>query len=110
MAKGKLFVVSGPSGVGKTTIVRQAIERLSKDYDIERIVTYTSRPPREGEEPGQDYIFISSDEFKQKQQDRFFLETNEYENHSYGSPMPSTQDMELGKSFIMILDIDLQSY
>lgn len=103
--KGKLFVVSGPSGVGKSCIVQNALERLSRDHDILRLVTYTSRPPREGEVPGKDYKFVSGEEFKQKQSEGFFLETVIYADHYYGSPVPSENDIELGKSFVYIVDI-----
>lgn len=104
--KEKFFVVSGPSGAGKTSIVTEALNRLQKEHDITRIVTYTSRPPREGEVDGKDYMFILGDDFKQKIQDGFFLETTEYSKHLYGSPLPPQQEMELGKSFVLIVEIE----
>ena len=68
MAKkpGKIFIVSGPSAVGKSTVVVGALKKLTQKYDIERVVTYTSRPPREGEVEGKDYFFISGQDFSQK--------------------------------------------
>jgi len=104
--RGKLFVISGPSAAGKTCVVTEALNRLQKDHGITRIVTYTSRPPREGEVEGEDYVFVSGEEFKQKQQEGFFLETNEYGGHIYGSPSPLDDDFELGKSFVIIVDIE----
>lgn len=103
---GRFFVISGPSGAGKTTIVNEALSRLAKDIEISRVVTYTSRPPREGEVNGRDYVFISGDEFKQKISDKFFLETVEYAGHAYGSPLPPKEEMELGKSFILIVELE----
>ncbi|MBU1007517.1 guanylate kinase [Candidatus Dependentiae bacterium] len=103
---GKLFVVSGPSGAGKTSVVAVALRRLQKEYDLSRIVTYTSRPPRENEVSGQDYIFVSGDEFHQKQKDGFFLETNVYNGRNYGSPWPEESELTQGKSYVLIVDIE----
>ena len=104
--KGKLFVVSGPSGVGKTTVVSAAIKRLNDNHDVARIITYTSRSPRNGEVSGKDYQFISPEEFKEKIKQDFFLESTEYAGHLYGSPKPSEDEMTLGKSFVAVLDIE----
>jgi guanylate kinase len=108
MAKkqGKVFVISGPSAVGKSTVVSAVLKKLTKKYDIERVITYTSRPPREGEVEGEDYFFISGQDFSQKEKEGFFLETTEYMRHRRGSPVPSQEELELGKSFIFIVDID----
>lgn len=104
--KGKLFIVSGPSGAGKTCVVTEALKRLQNTYDISRIVTYTSRPSRENEVSGKDYVFVSGEEFHQKEKDGFFLETNVYNNRNYGSPWPDTNELESGKSFVLIVDIE----
>jgi len=104
--KGKLFVVSGTSGAGKTSVVTEALNRVGKEYNLSRIITYTSRPARPGEVDKKDYVFISGDEFKQKMANGFFLETTDYLGHLKGSPMPSKQDMELGKSFVLIVDLE----
>ena len=104
--KGKLFVVSGPSGVGKTTVVSAAIKRLNDDHNVARIITYTSRSPRNGEVSGKDYQFISAEDFKEKIKQDFFLESTEYAGHLYGSPKPSENEMALGKSFVAVLDIE----
>jgi guanylate kinase len=105
--RGKLFVISGPSGAGKDTVVNQAIDRIKKDYDIERITTYTTRPPREGEVDGKDYFFISYDDFVEKEKNGFFLETNKYAaGNVYGSPVPNSADLEMGKNFVLVVDIN----
>lgn len=102
--KGKLFIVYGPSGVGKSTIVREAIKRLSADYDISQVITYTCRQPRPGEVNGKDYFFISHDEFEEKRRDDFFLETNEYANKHYGSPASIIDELENGKNLILVTE------
>lgn len=103
--KGKLILVSGPSAAGKTTIVAEALNRLTKDHDISKIVTTTSRPPREDEVNGKDYHFVSGQEFDQKMKNGEFLETVTFSGHRYGSPLPPGQEMELGKSFIYVLEL-----
>ena len=104
--KGKLFVVSSPSGAGKTSVVNEALVRLQKKYDIDRVITYTSRPSRQDEVNGKDYFFLSREEFEQKIKSKFFLEFTEYTEHFYGSPKSILSDLELGKSRIMVIDIE----
>ena len=103
--KGKLFVVSAPSGAGKTSVVSEALKRLQKDFDISRTITHTSRLPREGEVDGKDYVFHAKEDFEQKLKDGFFLEFTEYADKLYGSPASILSDLERGKSFISVLDI-----
>lgn len=104
--KGKVFVVSAPSGAGKTTVVTEVIKRLSKEIPIERVITYTTRTQRNNEVNGKDYHFLSHDEFENKRENGFFLETTEYNGKLYGSPSSIIPDLELGKSFIFITDIE----
>jgi guanylate kinase len=102
---GKIFIVSGPSGAGKSTIVAQALERLAKEMPIERVVTYTSRPARPDEKQGVDYMFVTGTEFSKKEKEGFFLETVEFVHHRYGSPVSNSNDIELGNSFIYVVEI-----
>ena len=104
--RGKIYVVSGPSGAGKTTLVTQALARLKPDLDIDRIITYTTRAPREGEIDGKDYIFLSREKFLEKQADGFFLETTDYMGHLKGSPKPEESELESGKSFVLVVDLE----
>jgi len=107
MKKGVLFIVSGPSGVGKTCIVNEALKRLrDEDYDMARVVTYTSRPKRPKEVDGIDYNFISREDFEQKIRDDFFLEFSKHINHFYGSPKIIDGNLNLGKSFILTVNIE----
>ena len=104
--RGKLFVISGPSGVGKTSVVVEAIKRLSKDNDISKVITCTSRLPRGNEANSKDYHFMSKQDFIQKMKAGFFLETAEFDGNFYGSPSSILADLELGKSFLAILDLE----
>lgn len=78
-----LFVLSGPSGVGKGTLAKKLIER-NPNYALS--ISCTTRAPREGEVNGKDYFFISKDEFLKKIDSQGFLEySNHFENY-YGTP------------------------
>ena len=78
-----LFVLSGPSGVGKGTLAKKLIER-NPNYALS--ISCTTRAPREGEVNGKDYFFISKDEFLEKIDSQGFLEySNHFENY-YGTP------------------------
>jgi len=101
---GKLFIVSAPSGAGKTTLVNNVIERLSPHFSIERVVTYTSRAIRSGEQPGKDYHFVPSKEFQQKIKDGFFLEWSGQYDHYYGTPAQVLSDLKSGSSRILVID------
>jgi len=101
---GKLFVISAPSGAGKTTLAEKVLEHLSSKYPIGRVVTYTSRVARQGEKNGQDYNFVSSQEFEQKMKDGFFLEWSGEYGHYYGTPRHIVDDLAQGFSRILIID------
>ncbi|MGH7716812.1 MAG: guanylate kinase [Vulcanimicrobiaceae bacterium] len=96
---GLLFVVSGPSGAGKDTVVAE----LRKRYDrIRYSVSATTRIAREGEVHGQDYFFLTRDEFAQRASAKDFLETRTYNDHSYGTPRSFIdQTLEQGYDVIM---------
>ena len=101
---GLLFVVSAPTGGGKSTLVTKALPILQKQFAISRIVTYTTREQRPGEIHGQDYHFVTKAEFFARQNADFFAETTQYHNHLYGSPKDFLPMLSEGKSFIAITD------
>ena len=81
MKRGNLIVLSGPSGVGKGTVLR----RLLKDYkDIEYSISATTRPGRKGEIHGKDYFFLSEEEFFQMVDNNQFIEWAKVHNNYYG--------------------------
>jgi len=101
---GKLFIISAPSGGGKTTITQEVIARLAGKYNIQRAINYTSRAPRDNEVNGIDYYFITQEEFLEKKAAGFFLETTRYDNNYYGSPISLIRDLAHGISFILTTD------
>lgn len=106
MKKGKVFIISAPSGAGKTTVANEVIKRLQKNnYPISKVITYTTRPPRKDEINGIDYYFLSKEEFENKQKNSFFLETTVYNDKLYGSPASVLEELELGKSFVFVTDL-----
>jgi guanylate kinase len=81
MPSNKLFILSGPSGSGQDSI----IEGLRSHFEIERVITTTTRAMRPGESQGQPYYFISAEEFQQKIKAGEFVEyAQEYNDHFYG--------------------------
>ena len=102
-AKGKLYVISGPSGTGKGTIC----SILTKDPKNEFSVSMTTRAPRPGEENGREYWFVSKEEFLENVEMGNFLEYAEVFDNYYGTP----KDMvlkRLERGHNVILDIDVQ--
>jgi len=102
--KGTLFVISAPSGAGKTTLVNALIDNLKKDYSIYRVITYTTKQPRPGEQDGKDYHFVTENEFQCKIKQGFFLEWSEAYGNFYGSPKKIVSKMDEGFSYILIID------
>ena len=101
---GTLFIVSGPSGVGKTTAVTKFLQQHGKDYEVSRVVTYTTKTPRVTEVQGLDYHFITQAEFERKISDGFFLEWSGEYGACYGTPAHIMKELAHGKSFILIID------
>lgn len=103
-SRGLLVVVSGPSGVGKTTIVRVVKEQLDAMFSV----SATTRPRTEQETDGVDYFFRSEIEFDAMIENGEFLEyATVFGQHSYGTPKNSVQQaMEKGR--LVILEIDVQ--
>lgn len=101
---GILFIISAPSGTGKTTVVKQVCDQLRDICKLKRIVTYTTKKPRAGEVDGHDYHFISVDQFRKKIADQFFLEWSTAYGNYYGCPSTLLEDIEQGISCIAILD------
>lgn len=102
--QGKLFVVSGPSGVGKTTLTNSILANLGQLHNLNRVITYTTKAPRPGEVAGIDYHYISADEFRFKIAEQFFLEYSQVYGNYYGSPRSILTELKEGKSFIIVLD------
>ena len=103
MKKGKLIVLSAPSGTGKTTITK---ELLKKNPEWKFSVSATTRPPREGEVDGKDYIFMSKEKFEHYVKFGDFLEWEFVHGNRYGTLTDPLYDT-LDGGEIMLLDIDV---
>lgn len=101
---GKLFVVSAPSGAGKTTLVNALLEDIKSIQDIKRVVTYTTREPRAGEKFGIDYHFIDAEDFQDKIKQNYFIEWSAVYKTFYGSPIHIIDELKFGQSYIAIVD------
>lgn len=102
--RGKLIVVSGPSGAGKSTLIRAALDAVP---ELAYSVSATTRPPREGEVNGRDYIFLSREEFERWIGAGYFLEWAEYSGNLYGTPEHRVDEL-LDSGLSVILEIELQ--
>lgn len=102
--KAKLFIVSAPSGAGKTTLVQALINKVGHLCAIERAITYTTKQMRQGEVAGVDYIYISQEEFEHKADQGFFLEITKGLGHYYGTPRTIVDKVKAGISQILVID------
>ena len=102
--QGILAVVSGFSGAGKGTLMKELLRRYD-NYALS--ISATTRQPREGEKHGEDYFFLSKDKFQQMIEEGQLIEYAQYVNHYYGTPKSYVeQKMAEGKD--VILEIEIQ--
>ena len=101
--KGILFVVSAPSGAGKTTLVRKVISELG---GVHLSVSYTTRAPRPGEQEGVDYCFISHEAFNDMKRAGAFIEWAQVHGDLYGTPRANLEKLQQGDD--LVLEIDTQ--
>ncbi|MFP4077969.1 MAG: guanylate kinase [Candidatus Izemoplasmataceae bacterium] len=103
--RGLLVVLSGPSGVGKGT-VRKALFDL-EGHDLVYSISMTTRPPRGDEVDGEDYYFVSKEEFERRIRENGFLEWAEFVGNYYGTPKDKVEEqLKLGKE--VVLEIEVQ--
>ncbi|MBX3118344.1 MAG: guanylate kinase [Fimbriimonadaceae bacterium] len=101
---GKLVILSGPSGVGKDTVINAWRDANPR---VERVVAYTTRQPRPGEIPDVDYHFVSVERFHKLAASGAFLEHKEVHGNFYATPLTDMETM-LAEGKIAILKIDVQ--
>lgn len=103
MNRGRLYVISGPSGVGKGSVV----ELLSEAHpELFVSISVTTRPPRSGERPGVQYSFVSPAQFEELIQYEALLEHAEVFGHFYGTPIVPIEDARaLGKDAVLEIDV-----
>ncbi len=101
--KGFALIISGPSGSGKDTLIDELIKR---DSDIITSTSFTTRKPRENEENGKDYYFVSDQEFREAIENNQMLEYVKYHSYYYGTPKFFI-DEKISQGKIVILKIDV---
>ena len=101
---GLIFIISAPSGTGKTTLVREVMQRLP---GLRFSVSYTTRLPRPNEKEGEDYHFVSHSTFQKMVEENEFLEWAEVLGNRYGTPRPDLKKLE-SEEMDLVLDIDTQ--
>jgi guanylate kinase len=102
--EGLLYIVSAPSGTGKTTLLKRVMDYFP---DIRFSISYTTRPPRPGERDGQDYHFISPERFERMVEERAFAEWAEVLGNRYGTALDFIREIR-SQGIDLILDIDSQ--
>jgi guanylate kinase len=104
MARGKLIVLTGPSGVGKGTLLRSLLRRHPELY---LSISVTTRAPRPGEVHGENYYFVTRPEFEQMVMSQQLLEWAEFAGNYYGTPRKPVED-QIRQGNWVVLEIELQ--
>jgi len=100
----KLIIVTGPSGVGKGTVVK---EILAKDKNIWLSISATTRQPRLGEKEGENYYFLNQEKFKEMIEQNLFVEWAQFAGNYYGTPLSSVNE-KIQKGFTVLLEIEVE--
>ena len=100
----KVFVITGPSGVGKGTLIRELLQRVP---DLELSISATTREPREGEVDGRDYHFLTREEFDHGVEQEAFLEFATYSDNRYGT-LRAEVERRLAEGHSVVLEIEVQ--
>ena len=110
MNKGELFIISAPSGAGKSSLIQEIIRRGSaSDSLIELSVSATTRSPRSNDIEGKDYFFISQEKFSTFEEEDAFIESAIVHGNKYGT-LKDYVDSKSSKGINLILDIDVQGF
>ena len=100
----KLIILTGPSGVGKGTVVK---EILGKEKNFWLSISATTREPREGEKEGENYYFLNQEKFKEMIEQNLFLEWAQFAGNYYGTPFSSVNE-KIKKGFTVLLEIEVE--
>jgi guanylate kinase len=100
----KIFVITGPSGVGKGTLIKELLQRVP---NLELSISATTRQPREGEVDGRHYHFLTPEEFERRIEEKDFLEFATYSGNRYGT-LRSEVERRLTAGHSVVLEIEVQ--
>ena len=110
MQKSNLFLVSAPSGTGKSTLINSVLDKaVQSNFPLELSISYTTRAPRVGETDSNHYFFVSKEEFIAKKEANFFLECAEVHGNWYGTSVDFVTS-KLDEGISLILEIDVQGF
>ena len=110
MKNPKLFLVSAPSGAGKSSLIDAVLASAKQsDLALELSISYTTRSPRKGESNGNQYFFISEEDFINKKNSNFFLEHAKVHDNWYGTSVDFVES-KLSSGINLILEIDVQGF
>ena len=110
MKNPKLFLVSAPSGAGKSSLIDAVLASAKQsDLALELSISYTTRSPRKGESNGNQYFFISEEDFLNKKDSNFFLEYAKVHGNWYGTSVDFVES-KLSSGINLILEIDVQGF
>lgn len=110
MHKSNLFLVSAPSGTGKSTLINSVLDKAAQfNFPLELSISYTTRIPRVGETDTNHYFFVSPEEFIAKKEANFFLECAEVQGNWYGTSADFVKS-KLDAGISLILEIDVQGF
>lgn len=103
MTSGQLIVITGPSGVGKGTLVKLL---LASHPELSLSISATTRPPRTGETDGEDYFFLSRHQFEEKIEKGELLEWAKYAGNYYGTPRQAVEDkLQQGEQVVLEIEV-----
>ena len=100
----QLIIITGPSGVGKGTVVKEILTRNDKFW---LSISATTRQPRQGEIDGKDYYFLNKEKFKEMIAEDLFLEWAEFAGNYYGTPIDSVKE-KITENYQVILEIEVE--
>ena len=100
----KLIILTGPSGVGKGTVVKAI---LGKDKNIWLSISATTREPREGEKEGENYYFLNQQKFKEMIKQNLFLEWAQFAGNYYGTPLSAVNE-KINNGLTVLLEIEVE--
>ena len=100
----KLIILTGPSGVGKGTVIKQI---LDKDKKIWLSISATTRNPRDGEKEGENYYFLTEEKFEEMIEKKLFFEWAKFAGNYYGTPITSVKE-KIKEGFTVLLEIEVE--